>query len=311
MQRSKIRKDLFAWNAMLKKGAMICLLVMVSGCAMFQADPAPAAPPSATDAEAAEEPVPTGAEANPSPGEAEDVEPLRFESIGIGFLEPPKQEAEKERARPEESIEAKGYGFPSSTASNDIQKRVTATEAAQYRAMANLAEMHSGLDVTREAQTVNMAFAGEEVRVTLSGRLKGVSEVAREYDAESEIAMVTLKMSLDPPDRHEKSSQQLTEEQRKAQAETAARIHATALLREQIGQSYVEQEIHVEGIAMTHQEARIHVEGLLTGIRFSEVLWTSDRICEVTATLEVDKEKLAGMEPGEAGPEDASAAKTP
>ncbi len=70
-------------------------------------------------------------------------------------------------------------------------------------------------------------------------------------------------------------------------AETAARIHATALLREQIGQTYVEQEIQVNGMDLTRQMASIHVEGLLKNIQFFDIHWISERICEVTASLEV------------------------
>ena len=96
---------------------------------------------------------------------------------------------------------------------------------------------------------------------------------------------VSLKMDLEI----KKPREQLTIEQRKARAEAAARIHATALLREKIGKAYIEQEIRIEGMEMSHQEARIHVEGMLEGVRFSEIRWTSESICEVTATLEVDQ----------------------
>jgi len=169
---------------------------------------------------------------------------------------------------------------------------VTATEAAQYRALANLAEKHLGVQVSREAKTVNMAFDQEEVVVKLSGNLKGISEVERSYDEKAEMATVSLKMALEPEKKPVPREKQLTIEQRKARAEAAARIHATALLREKIGEAYVEQEIRIEGLEMSHQEARIHVEGLLEGVRFSGIRWTSESICEVTATLEVDRDPL-------------------
>jgi hypothetical protein len=137
-----------------------------------------------------------------------------------------------------------------------------------------------------------MAFAGEEVGVSLDGVLKGVSEVARSYDEDAEIATVTLRLPLEPEIEPFVPKQSLTMEQRKAQAEEAARIHATALLREQIGQSYIERDIRIKDFTLVHQEVRVHVEGLLEGIRFSDVRWSSEAICEVTASLEIDAKDL-------------------
>jgi hypothetical protein len=270
---------------------LLCLLIGTSGCAMFRSDPDPAPIPVA-EPETTDEPIPAGTATNETQTADEEsgtVKPLQFDAIGIAFLEPSQQpDAKSEGGASEDFIEAKGYGFPSPTATNAIQKRVTATEAAQYRALANLAEKHLGVEVSRKAKTLNMAFDREEVVVNLSGSLKGISEVARSYDEKSETATVSLKMALET----EKPEEPLPLEQRKARAEAAARIHATALLREKIGEAYVEQEIRIEGMEMSHQDARIHVEGLLEGVRFSEIRWTSDSICEITATLEVDQDPL-------------------
>jgi len=273
---------------------LLCLLIGASGCAMFRSDPAPEPVPVA-EPETTDEPVPVGNATNETQtaeGEVETIKMLQFEAIGIAFLEQPQPDSEGKDDEAEEFIEAIGYGFPSPTATNAVQKRVTATEAAQYRALANLAEKHLGVEVSREAKTVNMAFDQEEVVVKLSGNLKGISEVERSYDEKAEMATVSLKMALETEKEPVPRAKQLTIEQRKVRAETAARIHATALLREKIGEAYVEQEIRIEGLEMSHQEARIHVEGLLEGVRFSGIRWTSESICEVTATLEVDRDPL-------------------
>jgi len=282
--------------------ALLCLLIGMSGCAMFRSDPDPTQPASpappavaAVATETTNEPVPVDnavAEAQPANEEAEVVEPLCFETVGIAFLEPPQSTPEGKAAGSREVIEAKGYGFPSAGATNAVQKRATASEAAQCRAMANLAEKHLGVRVTRQATTLNMAFDREEVVVNLSGTLKGISEVDRSYNEESEMATVSLKMTIETEQKPVRREQQPTIEQRKARAEVAARIHAMALLREKIGQAYIEQEIRVEGLEMSHQEALIHVEGLLEGVRFSEIRWTSESICEVIATLELSPDKL-------------------
>ena len=87
-----------------------------------------------------------------------------------------------------------------------------------------------------------------------------------------------------------KTSETPTIEQQRARAEVAARIHATALLREKIGSSFIEHELHIENMAVEHQSAHIHIEGLLQGALFSNPRWTDENICEVTARLEIDAE---------------------
>ena len=269
--------------------AVIGLLVLTAGCSIFRTTPAPALPPPVSEPEIAEE-ISAGTTNEPvaAPEMVEQPSALHLEAIGVGFLEPTKQIAENSEPESQSFIEASGYGFPSLNTTNPAQKMHTATEAAQYRALANLAEKYAGVDVSREAQTIDMAFAREEVLVNLSASLKGVSEVSRSYDDTSEIATVTLRMDLEPEVKEIAPEQQPNLEQRKARAETAARIHATALLREKIGQSYVEQKILIEDMAVSHQEASVHVEGLLEGIRFSEIQWTSESICQVTASLELE-----------------------
>ncbi len=264
---------------------LMCLFVFVAGCAT-----SPPAGGVAPEPDAMETPAP-GEAVESVPEDAEAGRPLRFEAIGIAFLEVPEQATENQAAQSGKFIEAQGFGLPSPSAENDAQKRLTAMEAAQYRALANLAEKVLGQEVVREARVVDMAYAGEEVRVNLSGKLKGVSEVVRSYDAETEIATVSLKVAVEPEEdsRRMTHEQSLSIDQRKARAVAAARIHATALLREQIGQVYVEQDIRVENLEMAHQEARIYVKGLLDGIIFSDARWPSETQCEVTATLEVDK----------------------
>jgi hypothetical protein len=277
-----------------------CMISLLSGCSTTgtnsEEPPPPPAPEtnvvqeneiSPASVTAIEDAVSSEA-TNAVPDEAQiDDQPLRYEATGIAFLEPAEKFIKDPSTKSNDFVEATGYGFPSPAATTPSQKMLTATEAAQYRAMANLAEKHLGLDVKREAKTSDMAFSSEDVTVSIYGKLKGVSEVTRDYDESGEVATVTLRMDLDPEEVPEKQSPPLTLEQRKARAETAARIHATALLRERIGQTYVEQEIQVNGMDLTRQMASIYVEGLLKNIQFSDIRWTSERICEVTASLEI------------------------
>jgi hypothetical protein len=288
------------WNhrPMLLSLSSVCLISLLSGCSTTQSNSEEPPPPPPPETSVVQEhgisPAPVTATedaTNTVPDEAQaDEQPLRYEATGIAFLEPAEKIIKNQSVKSTDFVEASGYGFPSPLATTPSQKMLTATEAAQYRAMANLAEKQLGLDVKREATTSDMAFSSEDVTISLSGTLKGVSEVSRSYDAAAEIATVTLKMNLAPEKVPEKKSPPLTLEQRKSRAEMAARIHATALLREQIGGTYVEQEIQVNGLDLTLQMASIHVEGLLKNVQFSDTRWTSESICEVTASLEIKTE---------------------
>ena len=263
--------------------ALLFLSVFVAGCSTTKLDasPPPAAPPT----------------------EAPDADPesatntlIHLEALGIAFLEA------RQSPLPVKSIGAKGFGFPAPHAGTAAEKRLTAMEAARYRALANLVEKRDGLVVSRDARTIDMAFAGEEVRVQIEGQLKGVSEVAQDYDTETEMATVTLKMPLgsEADSRRTTREKPLSLEQRKARAIAAARIQATASLREQIGQIYVEQDVLVEELILAHQQARVYVQGLLEGVSFSEALWLGESRCEVVATLEVkqaDMEKMTQSTP--------------
>ena len=261
--------------------ALLFLSIFTAGCSTTKSE----TPPEVPTETASTAPAPEASA--PSP-ESETNKLIHLEALGVSFLE------SVQSPPPIKSIEAKGFGLPSSNAGNTAQKQLTAMEAARYRALANLVEKRDGLEVLREAHTVDMAFAGEEIHVRINGTLKGVSEVAQDYDAESEMATVTLKMLLEPePDAMHKKT--LTLEQRKARAITAARIQATASLREQIGQIYVEQDVLVEELILAHQQARVYVQGLLEGVSFSEALWLGESRCEVVASLEVNQTDMEKM----------------
>ena len=268
---------------------LLSLSTLISGCATSGSKTAEAPPPAPPVIEEVviEEPEPVVEEIATN-------QLLHFEAQGVAFMEAPQRAAEARAAQQKSVVQAEGFGLPSPSAENSAQKRLTATEAAQYRALANLSEKLTGIEVTREARTVDMAFAGEEVQVSLSGTLSGISEVSRNYDEATEIATVTLQVALDAEDdpEHMAFEQALSVEHRKVRAIAAARMQATASMREQIGQIYVEQDILVEDFMVTHQVTRVYVQGLLEGILFSDPQWLSEVSCEVTATLEVNKTEL-------------------
>ncbi len=264
--------------------ALLFLSVFIAGCSTTKSETPPEAPTETAST------APTPEASVPSP-ETTTNQLIHLEALGVAFLEA------KQSPPPVKSIEAKGFGLPASSAGNAAQKRLTAMEAARYRALANLVEKRDGLEVMRKAHTIDMAFAGEEIRVQINGTLKNVSEVAQDYDTETEMATVTLKIPLEP-ETDSTRKKPLTLEQRKARAITAARIQATAALREKIGQIYVEQDVLVEELILSHQQARVYVQGLLEGVSFSEALWLGESRCEVVATLEVNQTDIEKMKQG-------------
>jgi len=272
--------------------ALLFMSFFATGCSTTKPDATPEpATETAPATPVAEAPVPAPETAT----ETATNKTIRLKALGVAFLE-----ARRQSAPPVESIEATGLGLPAPHAGTAAEKRLTAMAAARYRALANLVETRDGLVVSRDARTIDMAFAGEEVRVRIDGELKGVSEVAQDYDAETEMATVTLKMPLESKTGEQQiiRKEPLSLAQRKARAVAAARIQATASLREQIGQVYVEQDILVEELVMAHQHARVYVQGLLEGVSFSEALWLGETRCEVVATLEVDKDEMEKMTEG-------------
>ena len=284
-----MKRDSFVW---LKKfNIVVCVLsplplLFSAGCVA----PKQATPVAST---AVEEPVlpppPSGTEETPSSQLPEPSKKLHFQAVGIAFLE-----SENETPNSAEAfVQAEGVGLPAEGTGGGVQKRITALEAARYRALANLAEKLQGLEVTRDAKVVDLAFAGEEVQVNLRGELKGISEVSRSYDEETGVATVVLGVAQDGS--RATPLKPLSLGQRKSRAEAAARIHAAALLREQFGKFFVEQDVCVENLVLKHQEARVYVQGLLKGARYSTPRWPSAEKCEVTASLEVDKAELARL----------------
>lgn len=234
---------------------------------------------------------------------------VRLEAVGIAFLEPEAKAGPTNSVALPATVTATGCGLPAPHAESETLKRMTAMEAARYRALANLAERVLGQEVTRDAEVFDLAFAGEEVHASLSGELKQAFEVSREYDAEKGVATVTVGLAqgdvADTP-----AAKNRSRAERVARAEAAARIHAAALLREKIGQIFVKQHIQVENLVMQHQDARIYVQGILEGVQYSTPRWPTPNKCEVTAVVVIDQDKLAnlaerttdGSEPPEAPP---------
>lgn len=228
---------------------------------------------------------------------------IHFEAEGIAFLADAGQSSRVMPSSGASFVEAEGLGFPAPNASNPLQKKLTAQEAARYRALAKLTEEIGGLHVTRSARVQDMAFAGEEISVSLSGQLQGVVEVRADYDESTEIAKVTLRVALDEEGKMAPHrGMRLAPHSiylRKTQAEAAAKIRALASLREQIGQVYVTQSVQVKNLMFEYQEAQLYMEGILEQVSFSRPRWISESQCEVTATVDISREDLKEMQCGD------------
>lgn len=238
--------------------------------------------------------------ASTEPSSQPSPEPTRIQAVGTAFLERAGQLTDPTPLHNATFVEAVGNGFPADSAETSAQKKLTALKAARYGALAKLAEELQGLELTRNARVQDMVFSGEEVTATLSGSILGASTVAEDYDAQSELASVRLRIAVDPdghiiPQRATRISP-TSLPQRKAAAEAAARINALAALGEQMGEVYVMQDIQVKDLQFDRQEAQLSMDGLLVGVQVSAPRWISNTQCEVTAWCEITPETATELE---------------
>ena len=223
---------------------------------------------------------------------------------GVGFVEKADRDMGESAVTWDTIVEATAEGLAPQDVVNPVQRRLMATEAATYRAMAQVAENVRGIHVTKKSRVQDMAFAGENVEAQTAGAIEGVKILRRDYDDETGIAEVTVRVGLDTegniiPDRMLPVTP-LSLAVRRVRGESAARINAVASLREQVGEIYVGQVVKVKDLVFMHQKAWLLVEGMLEGVQFSEPEWVSSTQCVIEATLVVsaeDLEKLRDMEP--------------
>ncbi len=218
-----------------------------------------------------------------------------LEATGVAILE--SQERERDPSRFWQTyVEATGKGVAAAGAPTEFQQRMTALQAARSRALAGLLEDLEGVEIAREAQVVNMQFAGESVSSRARGQLRGVQVVAEEYDSQTRVAEVTLRVGLDAegqivPVQATAAAPELLEA-RRARAERAARVDAVSRLREQIGEVQVGRAVLVRNLMLSHHEAWLSVEGIMRNVEFSEPRWSGESRCEVVASVKVPPEKL-------------------
>lgn len=223
-------------------------------------------------------------------------EPIHFEATGTAVLRDADQPLQNLGPSCATILEGTGTGHPSLNAANETQKQSTALEAARYRALAQIIEKRDGLYISRTAHVQNMVFAGEELSVKLSGVIEDASTVYEKYDADTEVGEVLLRVALDV---NGQVIQQSTVHQpfvsidrRMAEAEAAARINATAAIREDIGRIFVTQVTEIKNMKVKSQTTQLKMEGLLQGVKFSDTRWLDETCCEVTASIELNPRQL-------------------
>lgn len=219
---------------------------------------------------------------------------LTFEATGEAVLEQPGT-----AAPPEDwgaSVQATGKGFPTRDAATPTEKRLTALEAAKYRALAELVAKIEGTEVKRESRVLNLQFASEAVEASVVGQVGGATVVEQKWDQVEGTAEVTLRVYLDeegnpvPGVALPKAPQ--SETARRARAEQAARVQALARLRRRVGRVAVRQDVRVENMLLSRQRARSVVDGMVEGVRFERPRWPTDRHCVVEARLTVPESEL-------------------
>ncbi|MDP6438524.1 MAG: hypothetical protein QGH74_02720, partial [Candidatus Brocadiia bacterium] len=79
---------------------------------------------------------------------------------------------------------------------------------------------------------------------------------------------------------------------RRARAEAAARIDASASLLEQVGEVHVGQVVRVKDLILHSQRAWAAVDGMIRGAKFSRPTWPTREKCVVEVTLEIPDEEF-------------------
>jgi len=96
-------------------------------------------------------------------------------------------------------ILAYGEGLPSLSARTTAEKRLTAESAANVLASRNLAEYLAGFALTGERTVKDKRELYDVAKKTVSGFIKGVEEVYKEYNEQEESAVAIIKIGMGGP----------------------------------------------------------------------------------------------------------------
>lgn len=92
-----------------------------------------------------------------------------------------------------------GEGLPSLTARTSAEKRLTAESAANVIASRNLVEQLSGFALTGERTVKDKRELYDVAKKTVTGFVRGVEEVCKEYNERDETALVIIKVGMGGP----------------------------------------------------------------------------------------------------------------
>jgi len=211
---------------------------------------------------------------------------IEVEGVGVGFIEP--EVDLKKLTKKEIQLEASGVGFPSEIAKTNFQKKITALEAAKYRALVALLEKINGITVSKDVKVIDMVFSGEKVEVTTNGNLEAVFIVSEDYNPETEVATVTVaKTEVEEPQHLKVEQKKDSLELKKEKAVAAAKALAIGNLKAKLGKTYAQQKTTVENMELSNQISQTYIEGALKNVQFSQPRWLNDTMCEVIARVEV------------------------
>ncbi len=219
-----------------------------------------------------------------------------FTAKGVSVIEEPDRAIGAPALDWDTIVEGTGTGLPAANVVTAVEKKLTALLAAKYGALADLAENLRGMQVARESQVNLFRVTKIAIAIETTGFLEGVKITQSAYDEDTEIAGVTVQIGLDSegniiPQRLLPIAP-LSLTARRARAEAAARIDASASLLEQVGEVHVGQVVQVKGLILHSQRAWAVVDGMIRGAKFSMPTWPTHEKCIVEATLEIGDDEF-------------------
>ena len=200
----------------------------------------------------------------------------------------------------ETPIDSMGRGLPAPNAVSSAHKRLTALEAAKYRAVAQLAERVHGLRVERLAKIRDLSYAGDEVTIGSSRRMEGVTVIDSEYDEVGEVASVTVRVILDSegniiPERGQHEDPMSLSVWR-SKAESEARAMSLLALRAKLESVELLPNVTVSGAARNSHDVRERVDKLIEEAEIASPSWQTDTKCTVRASLTVSPREMKQLQ---------------
>lgn len=211
-----------------------------------------------------------------------------FSAAGRAALSPPVMEAAPDWPS---CIEATGRGFAAPGASDPARRKMTAVAAAKCRTLAELAELVRGLHLQSRSNVADLRFAGESIETEVQADLAQVRLVASQYDEDTGMAQVTMRMGLSASGEVLKGGLSAPppppEGPRRQQAERVARKLALQNLKQALDQADVVPQVALGGLAKHSKLAARYLSEALEKVEYSPARWHAGKVCTVQAEARI------------------------